>query len=83
MEQDSRSRLAKSGSFSIADILNKSPCESTGNLSCEKSLPKMDSKTSTEVDQQLLKPTDKLDSKVFSLEGKSRDTLFVSIYHNR
>lgn len=70
MEKDSRSRLARAGSFSIADILNKYPCETTGNFSFQTYLPAMDSKTATQSEQQDLKTTDKLDSEDDTREGK-------------
>lgn len=70
MEKDSRFRLTRSGSFSIADILNKNPCEATGNFSVQTLLPEMDSKTITKSEQQVAKTADKVDSKDDSVEGE-------------
>ena len=67
MEKDTRFRLPRSGNFSIADILNKSPCEATGNFSFQTVLPEMGSKTITKSGQQ---GTDKLDSENDPTEGK-------------
>lgn len=73
MEKDSSSRLAKCGSFSIADILNvKSPSASTNDLSSEESLSREDPRTPTKFNKELSKPTKKSDDKVLSLEGKSQ-----------
>lgn len=70
MEKDSSSRLAKCGSFSIADILNvKSPSASTNDLSSEESLSREDPRTPTKFNKELSKPTKKSDDKVLSLEG--------------
>lgn len=73
MEKDSSSRLAKCGSFSIADILNvKSPSASTNDLSSEESLSREDPRTPTKFNKELSKPTKKSDDKVLSLEGKGQ-----------
>lgn len=79
MEKDSRFRLA--GSFSIADILSKNPCEATGNFSLQTLSPEIDSKTITKSEQQVIKATDKADSKDDSVQGKLHS--FAENYENK
>lgn len=70
MDRGSGFRSARSGSFSIADILNKNPCESTGNFSFQPHLPEMNSETTTKSEKHVAKATDTLDSEDNSVQGK-------------
>lgn len=70
MDTGSGFRSTRSGSFSIADILNKNPCKSTGNFSFQTHLPEMNSETTTKSEKHVAKVTDKLDSEDNSVQGK-------------
>ena len=86
MDRGSEFRTVRSGSFSIADILNKNPCEPTGNFSVQTRLPEMNSGTTTKSEEHVAKAADKLDFEDNSAQGKQHmfaeidaDTNLVSV----
>ena len=70
MDRGSGFRSARSGSFSIAEILNKNPCELAGNFPFQTLLPEMNSETTTKSEKHVAKATDKLDSEDNSVQGE-------------
>ena len=70
MDRGSEFRSVRHGSFSIADILNKNPCETTGNFSVPTRLPEMNSETATNSEKYVAKAADKLDFEDNSAQGK-------------
>lgn len=70
MDRGSEFRSIRHGSFSIADILNKNPCEPTGNFSVPTRLPEMNSETATNSEKYVAKAADKLDFEDNSAQGK-------------
>lgn len=69
MDRGSEFRSVRHGSFSIADILNKNPCEPTGNFSVPTRLPEMNSETATNSEKYVAKAADKLDFEDNSAQG--------------
>ena len=70
MDRGSEFRSVRHGSFSIADILNKNPCEPTGIFSVPSRLPEMNSETTTKSEEHAAKAADKLDFQDNSAQGK-------------
>lgn len=70
MDRNTGYRSVKSGSFSIADILNKNPCEPTGKFSFQTRWPEMNSETTTKSEKHVAKATDELDSEDNFAQGK-------------
>jgi len=70
MDRGAGFRSVRSGSFSIADILSKNPCEPTGKFPFQPGLSEMDPETKTNSEKHVAKAADKLDSKDNSAQGK-------------
>ena len=73
MDRGTGFRSVISGSFSIADILNKNPCEPTGNFPFQTRLPETNSETTTKSETPVAKATGKLDSEDNSAQGKQHN----------